>query len=84
MDRLELVLEAVKEFELEWYHKHPDGKYTQEHWEEYQQEKKEWVDDWCRSAYQAHKERVELLEEEQEHNGFYRFQDEMEMWRREQ
>ena len=45
--KLELVLEAIKEFELDWYNRHPDGKYTQEHWDEYQQEKQEWIDDYA-------------------------------------
>lgn len=81
--KLDLVLEVIKEFELDWYNRHPDGKYVQEHWDEYQQEKREWINEWLRAEAEAEKERIELLEEEQERNGFYRFQDEMDMWRRE-
>ena len=40
----------------------------------------------CQSKYETdalYRAQVDALEEEQERNGFYKFQDEMEMWRRE-
>lgn len=79
--RLNTMIDAVGEFEREWYRIHPDGKYVAEHWDEYQMEKREFIDEYMRNAEESWDEQIEMLEEEQHKNGFYVFQDMMEMYR---
>lgn len=74
--KLEVVLDAIEEFEDEWYEKHPEGKYTEEHYEEFREAKKQYIEDYLReyerdlAEYEA--ERLEDYYNDGEHQyGWY-------------
>ena len=83
MANLDLILDAIEAFERDWYAEHPDGKDVEANWDEYQEEKRQYIRDYLRSVEESNRELIEELEEEQHRSGFYAFQDLMAMHRRE-
>lgn len=61
---LELVLDAIAEFEFDWYEKHPEGSYTEEHYNEYKAAKFEYVEQYLMDYERAAAERrVQFIED---------------------
>lgn len=84
---LELVLDAIAEFEFDWYEEHPEGRYTEEHYNEYKAAKFEYVEqylmDYERAAAERRKQFIEDYENDPEvQYGWYQ-QDLIDMRRRE-
>ena len=42
-ERFEAILNALEEFELDWYKKHPEGSYTDTHYSEFKAAKLEYL-----------------------------------------
>lgn len=85
--RLEVTLDAIEEFELEWYEKHPEGSYTETHYNEYRAAKREFVEeyleDYERELSYAHEQFIEDYYNDPEvQYGWYQ-QDLIDMRRRE-
>ena len=85
--RLEAILDALEEFELEWYEKHPEGIYTDTHYSEFKAAKLEYVEDYMkdydREAAEAEAQFIEDYENSPEvQYGWYQ-QDLIDMRRRE-
>ena len=85
--RLEAVLDALEEFELEWYEKHPEGVYTERYFNEYKEAKLKYVENYMKEydieVAEAEAQFIEDYENDPEvQYGWYQ-QDLIDMRRRE-
>ena len=85
--KLEVILDAIEEFECEWYEKHPEGSYTAIHYQEYRREKQYFVEDYLeeyeREAAEAEAQFIEDYENDPEIQYGWRQQDLIDLRRRE-